>query len=195
MARTKKITREEAALRARSAFWQHGYSHLTVRKLEEYTGINRFMLQTDFGGKDGLFMAAFKQYEQMVRTTQFNTIAAGTSADVLAFFEQQPTGEFSDEHRYGCLAANTFCEGHLQNKDIEQALEAFFLLMNNAFYAALQRDRDAGKLKTDVNITHAAEYLVTMAIGLSNIIRSRDSNLAGLGSVNMVCDSIRSWQL
>ena len=87
MGRAKKVDRELARKSALSAFWVHGYNSLGVRKLEELTGINRFALQTEFGGKAGLFgeiLDAYtaewdNNYLEPVRNGNLDDLAARTA--------------------------------------------------------------------------------------------------------------------
>ena len=62
MARAKSYDREVAVEAAMLAFWRKGYGALGVREIESETSINRFALQTDFGGKQGLFLEALQKY-------------------------------------------------------------------------------------------------------------------------------------
>ena len=55
MPRERKLTKEEAIEKSMYAFWEHGFG-LGVRNLEQITGTNYFMLQTELGSKEGLFL-------------------------------------------------------------------------------------------------------------------------------------------
>ena len=70
MPRKRKLSIEEAIEKSMFAFWQYGFG-LGVRSLEEKTGINRFMLQTELGGKEGLFIKALDAYLAKWKKTYF----------------------------------------------------------------------------------------------------------------------------
>lgn len=62
MPRPKSYDRDEAIRKARDAFWESGYGALGVRDLETRSGINRFALKNDFGGKEQLFVECLDSY-------------------------------------------------------------------------------------------------------------------------------------
>ena len=70
MPRERKLTIEEAIEKSMFAFWEHGFG-LGVRNLEQITGINRFMLQTELGGKEGLFLHR-KSFKISLKSGNYN---------------------------------------------------------------------------------------------------------------------------
>ena len=87
MGRKRKVDRDTARQSALSAFWVNGYSGLGVRQLEELTGINRFAVQTEFGGKDGLFLDIASLYCSVWIRTDGEKLRKGPHED----FENQPS--------------------------------------------------------------------------------------------------------
>jgi hypothetical protein len=61
MARERKLSIEEAIEKSMFVFYEHSFC-LELRSLEQITGTNRFILQTELGGKEGLFLQAFDAY-------------------------------------------------------------------------------------------------------------------------------------
>ncbi|MCJ8313228.1 MAG: TetR/AcrR family transcriptional regulator [Saccharospirillaceae bacterium] len=195
MARAKKISIEQATINAQMAFWQYGYHGLSVRKLEEVTSINRFMLQTDFGGKDGLFIEALKSYIQMAQTFSFNDIAKGSSQNIIDLFQQRVLNQQPKETQYGCLAVNTLSEANIENSVIQSLLDDFFKGMQDSFLEALLRDQKNKILKADIDCAQCAEFLVTTALGLNVLIRTKGDNKAGVVTVNAIIQCINSWRV
>src|SRR4051812_49295745 len=104
MARPKTYTREEVLRRATDLFSRKGYEGAHLQELVEVTGLNRFSLYKEFGGKEGLSQAALE--------TSLKTLA-----DLDAQLRREPLGlanlrafnaaYLGHEFPHGCLAVNT----------------------------------------------------------------------------------------
>jgi AcrR family transcriptional regulator len=91
-----------------TVFWRNGYSRTSVRDLLKVTGFNRRGLYANFGGKEGLFIAALDSYREryvngIVRL--LNAEEAGLEA-LRELFRLRLSG---DPQR-GCLVMNTIAE-------------------------------------------------------------------------------------
>ncbi len=62
MARPKTYVREEVIDKAMELFWRLGYEGAHLAALVEHTGLNRFSLYKEFGGKAGLYEAALERF-------------------------------------------------------------------------------------------------------------------------------------
>ena len=107
MARSAKMSKEQAIRSAINAFWRYGYSAMGVRRLEEETGINRFMLQTVFGGKGGIFFLVLDEYTLLFKNLLLDPLAKGDISNVQEFFELRTTDNSFTKPEYGCLIINT----------------------------------------------------------------------------------------
>lgn len=62
MARPRSYERGEVLDKAMSLFWRLGYEGAHLAALVECTGLNRFSLYKEFGGKAGLYEAALERF-------------------------------------------------------------------------------------------------------------------------------------
>ena len=95
MPRERKLTIEEAIEKSMFAFLEHGFG-LVVRSLKQITGINRFMLQSELGGKEGLFLQAFDAYLAEAEKVIYLPIASGDLKDIVQVFQKL----FNDDKTY-----------------------------------------------------------------------------------------------
>src|SRR5436190_19713060 len=110
MARPRTYERTDVLRRATDLFARKGYEGAHLAELVEVTGLNRFSLYKEFGGKEGLFQAALDNYlvqlGDLVGVLQREP--AGL-ANVRDFYAMLPGFELP----YGCLAVNTIREKHV----------------------------------------------------------------------------------
>ena len=59
--RPRSYDREEVLERAMTLFWEKGFEGAHLGELVEVTGLNRFSLYKEFGGKEGLFRDALSR--------------------------------------------------------------------------------------------------------------------------------------
>src|SRR5678816_1217310 len=110
MARPKTYTREDVLRQATDLFARKGYDGTHLQELVEVTGLNRFSLYKEFGGKEGLFQAALEAY-------------LGRLAELDRHLKRDPPGLanlrmfyaalMAHDFPHGCLAVNTIREKHV----------------------------------------------------------------------------------
>jgi TetR/AcrR family transcriptional repressor of nem operon len=195
MPRTRKVTKEEAQQRAMSAFWKHGYKQLGVRALEEATGINRFSLQTEYGGKAGLFLAVLDDYLDLTRNSMMVELFEGGLEDISALFLNRANNDaLPEESRCGCLLINTACQDDGENPDISARVTDFFQLIRDAFTSALKNEQAKGVLKEGLDLERAAEFLRGELVGINIIAKAYGDNTAALPAAEFTVDIIRGWK-
>ena len=142
MARPKSYDRAEAVRAVRDAFWEHGYEGLSISAIEERTGLGRFAIRTEFGGKEGLFLEALADYTADTETYMLAPLREdGTLDGIIALLRGVVTPHEGSPRRFGCLMVNTSVE--------------------NASIGALVVNRNAGRID-------AAEGKVRVAIDTVN---------------------------
>lgn len=194
MARSRKVEIDAARALALSAFWSHGYQTLGVRKLEELTGINRFMLQTEFGGKQGLFLETIDAYISQWDKDYLIQIRAGNIDQIVDFFNLRASNTTVSEANNGCLMINTLCEGPVENSDIKDRIFKFMDLMRNSLSQALCNERAQGSLKKTVDIDQASEMLANALIGMNVTIKLHGKNEAAQAAAKQLCKTLLSWR-
>lgn len=194
MGRAKKVDRAVARESALSAFWVHGYKGLGVRKLEELTGINRFALQTEFGGKDGLFAEILDMYASSWKA-DLKVVRDGNLDHLAAYFMQRASKDGRSETNSGCLAFNTLGGDAIDNPDIKRKIESLVNGLQRAFSHALKNEKMQGTLKSDLDISATSQMLVSSLIGMNIFIKMKGKNEAALPTANGLKKTIMSWRV
>lgn len=195
MGRTKKVDRDTAREAALSAFWTNGYTGLGVRKLEELTGINRFALQTEFGGKNGLFLEISKLYVSLWKDSYLEGIRTGNLDNVADYFLQRASKSARAETNNGCLIFNTLSDEQLDAPDIRKEVSGFLRTIQNSFASALHNERAQGTLIGDLDINEASQLLLSSLIGMNMLIKARQSNEAALPTALALQKTILGWRI
>jgi AcrR family transcriptional regulator len=165
MARPRTYTRDEVLRRATDLFSRKGYEGAHLQELVEVTGLNRFSLYKEFGGKEGLFEAALQTY-------------LGTLADLDAPLRREPLGLANLraffvallEHKFphGCLAVNTIREKHIVPPQAFAMIERFAASGEEGFRRNLIAAKDAGELAADTDVDALAKLLAALNMGLNS---------------------------
>jgi len=122
MGRPKSYERAEALDRAMRVFWAKGYEGTHLSALVEATGLNRFSLYNEFGGKEGLYHAALEHYvaglgglQQVLEREPLGL------ANVRAFHRALLVDDFQN----GCFALSTIRERNVVPPSAWSTVEGF----------------------------------------------------------------------
>ena len=164
MARPRGYVREEVLDKAMELFWRLGYEGAHLSALVEQTGLNRFSLYKEFGGKAGLFEATLER---------FLGFLIGQYRDVLT---RQPMGlenieanlkglDYGSQY-YGCFMLNTLTQretvpegAYLKAVDAAGEIEALY--QANLVSAAAR-----GQINGKTNLEALGKMLQTLDQGL-----------------------------
>ena len=195
MSRTRKIAPEDAVQAAMTAFWQHGYNKLGTRQLEEETGITRFTLQTAYGGKWPLFLAALDAYLDAFELQLSPNMTDGDLDTIACWFENRVNPEMlPDAANYGCFLLNSTVEFADRNEELNLRAERFYALLRNGFRAALNAVKLKRGIAQDFNVTAMSEVLLSATVGLNIIIRSATAISAGKETAYSIAALVRGWE-
>ncbi len=194
MARSKSYVRSEALEKARDAFWRHGYDALGVRAIEQCADLNRFAIQTEFGGKEGLFLEALDKYAEESVQVFIDPIKEGSLDAIRQFFIDATSPRENDQRDFGCLMVNTVVENaSLGNAGFRKRTDAHYGKMLAAFGSALKNTRKQGGLRDDVDIEEAASFLLGLAMGMQVYNRMNGSAAAARHQSSMAVKILDSW--
>ena len=193
MPRKRKLSIEEAIEKSMFAFWQYGFG-LGVRSLEEKTGINRFMLQTELGGKEGLFIKALDAYLAKMEKDLFLPIASGNLDTIVELLKKQ----FNDNKKpmacHGCFAVNTISDENAVSEEIERRRRRFMDLSLKSFISALQNEQKNNRLKKNLNIGKTASFLTASIFGINILDKIKNNNSHSRPAMEMLVQQIMSWR-
>jgi AcrR family transcriptional regulator len=163
MARPKTYTRPDVLRRATDLFARKGYEGAHLQELVQVTGLNRFSLYKEFGGKEGLFQAALEAYLEQLQALEAHLRCDPPGlANLRAFYAALLDHEFP----HGCLAINTIREKHIVPPRVFATIERFTESAEQGFQRNLAAARDAGELPADTDPDALAKFLTALDMGL-----------------------------
>ena len=162
MARPQQYDRYDVTNRAMHLFWHKGYYTTPVSEIIKTTGLRAGSLYAAYGSKEGLLLAALKQYTDQMELAFSKQLQGEGSAK--EGFEQLFSG-FVEAARNrqpgdGCLLINTMVEvaGHqphlcdVVNSQLERLLDCL--------RQGLDKARREGDLSPSVDIESAATFVM-----------------------------------
>ncbi|QYO78617.1 TetR/AcrR family transcriptional regulator [Devosia salina] len=164
MARPRGYEREEVIDKAMALFWRLGYEGAHLAALVEHTGLNRFSLYKEFGGKAGLYEAALERFVGIL-VAQYREMLTRQPMGLENIEANLKGLEYGSEY-YGCFMLNTLTqkdtvpEGAHQ-KAVEAAAEIEALYHANLVSAAAR-----GQVDAKANLAGLGKMLQTMDQGL-----------------------------
>jgi TetR/AcrR family transcriptional regulator, copper-responsive repressor len=163
MARPKSYDRAEVLRKATDLFARKGYEGAHLQELVEVTGLNRFSLYKEFGGKEGLFQAALEGYlEQLSALDAHLRRDPPGLANLRAFY----AGLLHHEFPHGCLAVNTIREKHVVPPRVFKMIERFTASSEEGLRRNLAAARTAGELSKLTDVDALAQFLTALDMGL-----------------------------
>lgn len=196
MPRRKEYEPEDALEKAIVAFWKNGYGATTVRDLEDAMGVNRFGIQTFFGGKDKLFDACLDKYLAGTEEVYLAEIRRGGLGAIRAFFEMlADPGKVLPESAFGCLLVNTLAEPLERDKgQIRPQVRRYLDRLKDAFLGALDISRERGELNPGLDRDACADFLVTLVLGMQAKNRGAQSISASQTTIDVLRAILDGWR-
>ncbi len=163
MGRPKSYDRATVLQRATGLFRARGYEGTHLSDLVEATGVNRFSLYNEFGGKEGLYRAALEHYvEGLGELVDLLAREPLGLANVRAFHRKQLEIDFSD----GCFALNTVREKHVVPRSAWSTVEGFTAGLRERLRRNLRAAAEAGELPAGRDPDVLASVLAAFDMGL-----------------------------
>ena len=171
MGRTRSYDEDAVLTGAMHAFRRKGYLAVSVRDLEDATGLKMGSIYNSFGDKAGLFDAAFAHYNRAVlqrRIDRHASLASGLHGlrDLFLSLLREPGG-----NSYGCLITNSAVEfggGDGPHRCVNEGLRT----LATAFADRLAIARRDGALRDGVDPAGASVKLLALYQGILVLIRA-----------------------
>jgi TetR/AcrR family transcriptional regulator, transcriptional repressor for nem operon len=179
MGRTREYDEEAVLTGAMHAFRRNGYFAVSIKDLEEATGLKGGSIYNSYGDKAGLFAAAFELYNETVLGRRIATYAPeGAGLDGLRslFLSllREPRGE-----SFGCLITNSAIEFGGNGPSIPEGVSAAFQILLQTFVDRLATAARSGKLRNGVDPASAASKLLALYQGILVLIRAGSAGAYG----------------
>jgi TetR/AcrR family transcriptional regulator, transcriptional repressor for nem operon len=171
MGRNRAYDEDSVLSEAMHAFRHRGYQAVSIRDLEDATGLKAGSIYNSFGDKAGLFDAAFAHYNRSVLAGRIDRHApAEAGLDGLRVLFTSLLHE-QDGEAFGCLITNTAVElgGAVPpHHCVEEGLG----LLTRTFADRLDTAQRTGDLRAGVASRNAAVKLLALYQGLLVLIRA-----------------------
>lgn len=154
------------------AFRRTGYATISIRTLEEATGLSAGSIYNTYGDKAGLFKASFAHYLQEVLQSRIASYASPDKglAGMRALFQsllREPGGA-----SHGCLITNSAIEFGSGGTLPADALAEAFEILRAALQQRLEDAKKEKRLPQGLNPAIAALRLVAFYQGLLVLVRA-----------------------
>ena len=175
MARVREFDPEEALEKALALFWRNGYAETTMRDVVAHTGVAHAGLYSAFGSKHDLFKAALIHHRNTTMAWLLRDLEspeAGRAA-VEHFFETLLTIIKRGDFENGCFMLNTGIAFGGKDDAIMANVHAHLEQMVKAFAEALERARERGEVRAELDPRATAEFFVSVFNGTAAFARAR----------------------
>ena len=195
MARPKSYKRDEVIGRVRDAFWKHGYQGLGIRAIEEETGLGRFAIRTEFGGKEGLMAEALEVYSKDTETYVYDVLAARDDVEAIAEVLEGMIAPHPDTMRhFGCLMVNTTVENvNVGSEVFRKATNRHFERLEQEVVGLIRRGLAKGLVKPGVDPNTAAGFVRGSVMAVMVMNRAAGDVTGGAPFVQQAVATIRDW--
>lgn len=168
MSRTRTFDMTETSRQAMNLFWEQGFSGATSAVISERLGLGMGSLYKAYGSKEGLYLAALRQYRDrglgLLRTA---LAAGGPVRDCLhAFMTARIEEAAADPELRGCLLVNTIGERLPRDSAAAGFAHDMQAATREIIAAALTEAVARGELRRDADASALADYLVAVMNGL-----------------------------
>jgi TetR/AcrR family transcriptional repressor of nem operon len=162
MGRPREYDRDEVLQRAMTLFWKKGYEGTHLAELVEETGLNRFSLYKEFGGKEGLFSEALDRY--MLELQPLSSLLARAPmglGNIRDYFAAVVDARFI----HGCFLLNTLPERHVVAPSTFKKIRDFVRHAEALFRGNLEAAQQAGQIAAETDLEALAKALFAFDIG------------------------------
>lgn len=140
MGRNRSFDETQVLESAMHAFRRHGYAGISIKQLEEATGLSSGSLYNAYGDKEGLFRAAMAFYVDGYVAGRIEAHAGpvATLEDLEQLFLTLFREPMTDGN--GCLVVNSTMEFGTQGSPAEEAMARSFDLVTAGIHGVLRRE-------------------------------------------------------
>lgn len=171
MGRPRSFDEDAVLTGAMEAFRHKGYLAVSVKDLEEATGLKSGSIYHAYGDKDGFFRAAMAHYNRVVLGARINEYAdeaaglEGLRRLFISLMHEPNAGSF------GCLITNTAVELGGERR-IPEHVDTGLKTLHALFLQRLKSARRAGLLPRHVKPASAATQLLSLYQGILVLVRA-----------------------
>ena len=165
--------RAAAVEAAREVFWSRGYEDASIAEIVEASGLNRYAIYSEFGGKKELFLACLSDFVEE-RRRRYGPVVMDRSRPPIerlrtafALLTQDMVAD-----RRGCLISQTAVEVAREDPAIAATIEAYFEQLIDHLSTPLIEEAEAGRLNPNLTPRMGAQLLYNLKITISVLARA-----------------------
>ncbi len=184
MARPREFDTTEALNEAMQVFWTKGFEATSLNDLIGAMKLSKSSFYDTFGSKHEVFLAAIEHYKK----TMTAQVSAVSELDALArkligsLFERAVERMTEEGGRRGCFLNNCAVEVALHDPAAAKLIGGGFGIMEDTFFALVQRGQTEGEIDTDKDPRALARYLTSSLNGIM-VMGKADPNREALSDV------------
>lgn len=168
MARPREFDTTEALDKAMQVFWSKGYEATSLSDLVDAMKLSKSSFYDTFGSKHEVFLAAIEHYKKTV-ASQIAAVAGLDSPArklIAGLFERAVSRMTDKQGRRGCFLNNCAVEVALHDPAAAKLIGGGFGIMEDTFFALIQRGQREGDIAADKDARALARYLTSSLNGL-----------------------------
>ena len=175
-----EIDLSPAITAAKEVFWRKGYDDASIEDVVQATGLNRYTLYNEFGGKLEVFLATLDAYHNERKELFLRVLndPERSPFDAINEVTEFCIGQMADRNA-GCLMCNIALEVSHQNDIIAERVTTYLDEIKAAQEMALTQAAELGELNPAITPKDGAALLITMMLGVGALAR----NGAGRGEL------------
>ncbi|MGI9449614.1 MAG: TetR/AcrR family transcriptional regulator [Geminicoccaceae bacterium] len=156
-------------------FWAKGFAATGMAELQAEMGIGRKSLYDTFGNKRELFIKSLQHYsDSVVRRITNELTKDGSPLGNVRRLMHALQEEHSMPESTGCLLGVSMAHFRTDDSEMARILRRHLESVEDAFYRAFKRAKEAGELDADTNIRDLARLYMGIGQGLALIGRVQE---------------------
>jgi TetR/AcrR family transcriptional repressor of nem operon len=174
MARTREFIPAEALAKAMQVFWAKGYFGTSIDDVVNATGVSRYGLYSEFGDKNGLFLAALAHYQTAVVRPIMDIIERpdGSLPEIYALFGMVVKSSLPSTGKLGCLIFNSINELAHHDEVTASKIQDIRDYLRLGLLRILGNAVNKGELDADFNVQREADFLFGVLHALPAMARA-----------------------
>ena len=176
---------------ATDLFWREGYEGVSVDDVVKASGLNRYALYQNFGGKKGLFLAVLEAYCDNGKRVTMELLADPTLAAFDALQRSLEIRVDDEMFRSGCLMTTTGVELAAKDPEVAEQVQLYVSEIKGLLQAALSRARAEGDLSPEADPAGVAEIVFNILVGSAVQARMGVSRQVLRSNVNTAFSALR----
>ena len=168
MARPREFDTTEALNEAMQVFWTKGFEATSLNDLIGAMKLSKSSFYDTFGSKHEVFLAAIEHYKKTV-TAQVSAVSeldAPARKLIGSLFERAVERMTEEDGRRGCFLNNCAVEVALHDPAAAKLIGGGFAIMEDTFFALVQRGQEEGEVGADKDPRALARYLTSSLNGI-----------------------------